>query len=219
MVSQQGLLWVHAGRSTCIWSTAVIFLDLTCQLLPCCIPVSNRKQHDDYRNLSNLLPRKWDVTYTTKKPAFTFFLLGTNGILSQLTHCSTPVQLSRGWCSKWLTDFTCCRWCCIRLHTERLLSLSTRDADLAQAYSQRYLFVSVCNISGAPGWTVPSQICANSFFLYQVADRFRVPGLGNYYQNDIWKRKKPQKNVCVRVANLLRNGRSIKNIKSYSDNF
>lgn len=45
MVSQQGLLWVHAGRSTCIWSTAAIFLDLTCQLLPCCIPVSNREQH------------------------------------------------------------------------------------------------------------------------------------------------------------------------------
>lgn len=162
-----------------------------------------------------------------KKPAFTFFLPGTNGFLSHLTHCSTLVQLSRRRWSKWLEDFTLCQWCYIRLHTERLLSLTTRDADLAQAYSQRgskplwlrNQFVSVSTISGTPGWTVPSQACANSFFLHQVANRLKVPGLGNYSQNDIWKRKKPQKNMDVHMANLLSNGTSIKNIKWHSDNF
>ena len=113
-------------------------LSVTTLLHPC---QQQRATHDDYRNLSSILPRKWDVIQKVgchlyyQKPASTFFLPGTDGILSQLTHCSTPVQLSRGWWSKWLADFTSCR-CYIRLYTERLLSLTTRDADLAQAQSQ-----------------------------------------------------------------------------------
>lgn len=120
MVSQQGLLWggLHV-------SEAVIFLHLTCQLLPCYIPVSNREQHmtttgtsATYYPESVMSSRKWDVIYTTEKPPSTFFLPGTNGILSQLTLLSTPLQLSRGRRSKCLADFTSCQWCCIRLDTE-----------------------------------------------------------------------------------------------------
>lgn len=41
-----------------------------------------------------------------QKSASTFILPGVNGIPSQLTHCSSPVQLSRRWWSKELTGFT-----------------------------------------------------------------------------------------------------------------
>lgn len=87
----------------------------------------------DYRNLSNLPPRNWDVIYATTKAASTSILPAVNGIPSQLTHCSSPVHLSRGWWSEELADFTSCHWCYIRLDTERLVSPATGDAGLAQA--------------------------------------------------------------------------------------
>lgn len=106
-------------------------LSVTALLHPC--QQCGATRGDYYRNLSNLPPRKWDVIYTTKKSASTFILPGIKGIPSQLTHCSSPVQLSRGWGSKELADFASCHWCYMRLDTERLVSLATGDAGLAQA--------------------------------------------------------------------------------------
>lgn len=98
--------------------------------------------------------------------AFTFILPGVNGIPSQVTHCSCPVELFRGWWSKKLADFTSWLWCYIRRYRKVGLPSYWRCSLSSSLEPERISLFQSAPLAGLQAELCPHKHVP-AFFLYQ----------------------------------------------------